>query len=94
MLQLKKCPPHLVQYYLTLLGFSHVPSNCTEDGGFMYKGYGIHIHKNTDRKDIHIGKTDRVDDIVGGRNYIPGANDNVWPEFEDEDILYSIDEHS
>lgn len=86
MLSLKKCPIHLIDYYKMVLVLSHIKSLCTEENGYYYSGYSIHMHNN-----LSIAKSDDINALVSGD---PSQDIlTLDPQWKVWDILYSIDEN-
>ena len=89
MLKIKKCPPDLYEYYSIMFQLSRVESNCSVDGGHIYKGYSIHYHSNENGPTINIQETDDINGVVGGR-----FNTDDYSQLDPIDIIYTIDENT
>ena len=90
MLKIKQCPKRLLDYYTTLVGLSHVESNCSEEGGYIYNGYSIHYHPSIDMPDIRVAFTTNLNSVITG-TFQPSEEYN---KITLENILYSIDENT
>ena len=89
MLKIKKCPPSLYEYYSIMFQLSRVKSNCSVDGGHIYKGYSIHNHPDTSMPSVNMKETDDINGVVGGR-----FSTDDYSNIDPIDIIYTIDENS